>query len=206
MEKFKTFFDSLLSRSEQKVLLFFLFFGLLGYAIDLTKDGKTQESFSNKTIEKALENDVKVLFDIRTASGEELQLISGIGPKMAEKIIAKREEFESLEDLMSVKGIGSATFKKLSPHFIKFGKKFELKEKEEKSISSEYSKIVESININTAEADELVTIKGIGPVTAQKIIQFRVEKGNFKDIEDLLKVKGIGAKTLEKMRKFVIVQ
>jgi len=48
------------------------------------------------------------------------------------------------------------------------------------------------ININTAVEAELITIKGIGPVTAAKIIEYRAQKGKFRKKEDILKVKGIG--------------
>ena len=56
------------------------------------------------------------------------------------------------------------------------------------------------IDINKATLDELVSVPGIGPVTAQRIIDFREESGNFKSVDDLLKIKGIGEKLLEKIR------
>jgi len=49
----------------------------------------------------------------------------------------------------------------------------------------------DKININTASLKELITIKGIGNKTAQKIINYRKEN-KFKSIEDIMKVKGIG--------------
>jgi competence protein ComEA len=51
------------------------------------------------------------------------------------------------------------------------------------------------ININTADAETLQTLKDIGPVTAQKIIAHRTKNGPFKKKEDIKKVEGIGAKT-----------
>lgn len=56
------------------------------------------------------------------------------------------------------------------------------------------------IDINKATLDELTSIPGIGPVTAQRIIDFRKENGNFKTVDDLLKVKGIGEKLLDRIR------
>jgi competence protein ComEA len=56
--------------------------------------------------------------NINTASAEELQRISGIGPSMAEKIIAYRQEnhgFQSLDDLMQVNGVGAKKFARWSP-------------------------------------------------------------------------------------------
>src|SRR5699024_162333 len=48
------------------------------------------------------------------------------------------------------------------------------------------------ININTATQEELETLEGIGTSTANKIIQYRKENGNFKSIEDIKNVSGIG--------------
>ena len=61
------------------------------------------------------------------------------------------------------------------------------------------------ININTAGASELQQIPGIGPSTAQKILDTRKSYGAFKSVDDLLAIKGIGPKKLDKMRKHLSV-
>jgi len=61
------------------------------------------------------------------------------------------------------------------------------------------------ININTATAADLQQVPGIGPSTAQKIIDTRKSYGAFKSVDDLLAIKGIGPKKLEKMRKYLTV-
>jgi competence protein ComEA len=61
------------------------------------------------------------------------------------------------------------------------------------------------ININTAGATELQQVPGIGPSTAQKILDTRKSYGAFKSVDDLLAIKGIGPKKLEKMRKYLTV-
>jgi len=50
------------------------------------------------------------------------------------------------------------------------------------------------IDINSASFEDLEKIPGIGPVMADRIIQYRLKNGAFKTIEDLKKVKGIGDK------------
>src|ERR1700676_5672137 len=60
------------------------------------------------------------------------------------------------------------------------------------------------ININSASSEELQQVPGIGPVTAEKILQMRKSYGAFKSVDDLLAVRGIGAKRLEKMRKYLV--
>lgn len=46
---------------------------------------------------------------------------------------------------------------------------------------------------------------GIGPATAQKILQMRKSYGLFKSVDDLLAIRGLGEKRLEKMRKYLTV-
>ncbi len=61
------------------------------------------------------------------------------------------------------------------------------------------------ININTATVEELVSLPGIGPAYAKRIVEFREKNGPFKKVDDLLNVQGIGEKTLEKIRDKVTV-
>src|SRR6266478_1898187 len=61
------------------------------------------------------------------------------------------------------------------------------------------------ININTANSEELQQVPGIGPATAEKILQMRKSYGAFKSVDDLLSIRGIGRKRLEKMRKYLVV-
>ena len=60
------------------------------------------------------------------------------------------------------------------------------------------------ININTASADELKTLSGIGDVTAEKIIEYRSSTA-FKSKEDIMSVDGIGSKTYEKIKDDITV-
>ncbi|HWP30910.1 MAG TPA: helix-hairpin-helix domain-containing protein [Fimbriimonadales bacterium] len=62
------------------------------------------------------------------------------------------------------------------------------------------------ININTATEQELEELPGIGPVTAKRIVEYRLQTGGFKNVEQLLEVKGIGPKKLAAIRPFVTVQ
>lgn len=61
------------------------------------------------------------------------------------------------------------------------------------------------ININTADLILLQNIPGVGPSTAQKIIDYRTTSGRFKSIEDIKNVSGIGEKTFEKMKEYITV-
>jgi competence ComEA-like helix-hairpin-helix protein len=61
------------------------------------------------------------------------------------------------------------------------------------------------VNINTANSEQLQQVPGIGPATADKILQMRKSYGPFKSVDDLLAIRGLGAKRLEKMRKYLTV-
>ena len=61
------------------------------------------------------------------------------------------------------------------------------------------------VNINTASAEELDTLPGIGPAMAQRIIEFRETEGAFTAIEDIKKVKGIGEAKFEKMKDKICI-
>tara|TARA_B100000965_G_scaffold349571_1_gene322797 strand:- start:356 stop:700 length:345 start_codon:yes stop_codon:yes gene_type:complete len=56
------------------------------------------------------------------------------------------------------------------------------------------------VNLNTASAEELQSLRGVGPKTAALIVQWRDEEGPFQSVEQLLAIKGIGEKTLARLR------
>ena len=61
------------------------------------------------------------------------------------------------------------------------------------------------IDLNTATLEQLDTLDGVGPATAQKIIEFREEKGGFGSVEELGQVPGIGEKRMAAIRERVRV-
>lgn len=64
---------------------------------------------------------------------------------------------------------------------------------------------IEKINLNKATQTELETLPGIGPSTAEKIIAYRKENGNFKNIEDIMNVNGIGESKYNKIKDLISV-
>jgi len=62
-----------------------------------------------------------------------------------------------------------------------------------------------AVNLNTATKDDLSGIKGIGPVKAQSIIDYRKKNGSFKSVDELDNVKGFGSKSVNKVRSELIV-
>jgi competence protein ComEA len=62
------------------------------------------------------------------------------------------------------------------------------------------------INVNTASAEELAQLKGVGPKYAAKIVEYREKYGPFKTPEDLMNVPGIGPKIMESNKDLIIVE
>jgi competence protein ComEA len=59
------------------------------------------------------------------------------------------------------------------------------------------------VNLNTATLEQLDALDGIGPVTAQSILDYRAEQGGFESVDELDQVPGIGAATLAAIREDV---
>ena len=63
----------------------------------------------------------------------------------------------------------------------------------------------ERLDLNAATLDELCTLKGIGPVKAQAILDYRDSYGGFVCVEEIMEVKGIGESTYNKIKDYLYV-
>ncbi len=83
----------------------------------------------------------------------------------------------------------------------------DISELEDISVAHENSKSTSQgkININTATKEELQSLPGIGPVTAEKIIEYR-QNHKFSNIDDIKKVSGIGDKKFDSIKELIIVK
>lgn len=61
------------------------------------------------------------------------------------------------------------------------------------------------VDLNTADMDTLMTLPGIGPVLAGRILEYRQTHGSFTQIDDLLEIDGIGQKRLEAIREYITI-
>ena len=161
--------------------------------------------------------------NINIAFEEGLKELQGIGPVLAQRIIAERQQglFYSLSDLVRVSGIGegiAANIKEqdlacagvLDEGLASFEKEPLIEAEEEKEAAEEFivqdeeeteeeyiaqDKNICPVDINIASEDDLQNITGIGPVLAQRI----TEKRPFLSVYDLIIVSGIGEVTLQKI-------
>jgi competence protein ComEA len=63
----------------------------------------------------------------------------------------------------------------------------------------------EKINLNSANAEQLQSLPGIGPATAKNILDYRAKVGKFNKIEEIINVKGIGEKKFQKIKDRLVV-
>ncbi|HWP99037.1 MAG TPA: helix-hairpin-helix domain-containing protein [Vicinamibacterales bacterium] len=61
------------------------------------------------------------------------------------------------------------------------------------------------VNLNTATSAELQSLPGIGPRTAERIIEYRQKNGGFKKIEELMNIRGVGEKTFLRLKDRITV-
>jgi competence protein ComEA len=59
------------------------------------------------------------------------------------------------------------------------------------------------VNINTATAEQLSTVPGIGDKLATRIVEYRQKNGSFKTVQELMNVKGVGEKSFGKLEPFL---
>ena len=61
------------------------------------------------------------------------------------------------------------------------------------------------VNVNTASAEELIEVRGIGPALADRIIVYRTKNGPFKSLDNMTEIQGIGTAKLERIKSQVTV-
>jgi competence protein ComEA len=162
--------------------------------------------------------------DLNRAGTAELAQLEGVGPKLAERIVAHRRQqgpFRTVGALRQVSGIGPKTFARIQPwvcveagddtgEAVKSPGRREparqpVMAARRASSKKEAALAGALINVNEASAAELQRLPRIGPVLSQRIIEER-NRARFRSVDELRRVKGIGPKTLENLRPFVTVE
>lgn len=193
------------------ILIAFAFFLFIGY-----RNSKPVKITDGENIFK--QEDYKEV----QKNGEELKNSSGnitvyINGEVKKPGVYSLKGDSRVEDLIKISGgfkddadthkINLA--KKLKDEDYIYIEKIQKEEEQGKSISAEGKSGLDEdgvVNINTASLEELKTIPGVGDVTAQNIIDYREQNGDFSSREDIKNVDRIGDKTFEKLKDKIDVR
>ncbi|MBX3729698.1 MAG: ComEA family DNA-binding protein [Candidatus Sumerlaeia bacterium] len=117
--------------------------------------------------------------------------------------------FRRPEDLLRIAGIGTKTLQNLLPYIT-----VEAPPEAEPVAAVQAltpapqatPTLPQLININSATAEELAELDGVGPALAARIIEDRIRRGPFRNAEDLTRVSGIGPRIIERNRHRIAVR
>lgn len=166
------------------------------------------------------------IVNLNTATKAQLKTLSGVGEKTAQKILDYRSAFggfAKIEDIQHITGIGPKSFEKIKKDMT-VGNIAKLNIKPYRGTKKYAGKVVPGsktkkrayrrttvrytysgkVNINTARRSILERLPHIGRTTANRIIAFR-KKFKFNKIEELKKVKGFGDKLYESIKYYIKV-
>lgn len=147
------------------------------------------------------------VIDLNAGGVEDFISLPGIGPAAAQKIVAYRDgpdgqggtrddrPFTSVDDLKQISGFGDATIEKLRP----------LVTVSSVRSSGSTTPAPALLDLNAATAAQFDALPGIGPGTAQKIVDDRTANGPFRSVDDLDRVSGVGPTLIDKIRAQVMV-
>jgi competence protein ComEA len=149
--------------------------------------------------------------DPNTAPAGQLERLPRVGPALAARIIDDRERngpFRTADDLRRVPGIGPALAASLAPHLA-----LPPSPPPPPAVipppppppppSPAFAVNPPAVPINTATAEALVALPGVGPVLAARIVAYRDSAGPFRSADDLVKVAGIGPALRERLGPLV---
>jgi len=169
---------------------------------------------------------VRFPLELNQATSEQLQFIRGIGPVAAGRILEHRHAiggFTHISQLLEVSGIGPTTFERVTAYLYITGDGrwnpdghagLPPQQLEDDFYESYTPQVVAPeapvlmhfpLELNQATSEQLQLIRGIGPVTAGRILEHRHAIGGFTHISQLLEVSGIGPVTFERVTAYLYI-
>ena len=186
---------------------------LLAFNIDTSSKKDiviTERSYADEPASSSLtaaETTEIVYLDINEAGVDEFKQLEGIGEKLAENIVSFREEndgFSNIEEIMHVPGIGKGIFDKIKSSI--YVREPVYPTVTENDTTAEKTEEPLYIDINTAEAEKLAELSGIGEKLSAEIVDYREANGGFRNIEELMLVPGIGEGIFDKIKASIYVR
>ncbi|XP_029022290.1 endonuclease/exonuclease/phosphatase family domain-containing protein 1 isoform X2 [Betta splendens] len=147
--------------------------------------------------------------NINTATEEELMTLPGVNRSVAQNIVEYRDcigGFKKVEDLALVSGIGATKLEAIKLEICVSSRTSSSQHSPSSLRKDLEHQSCTGININTATAAQLMSIRGITEKIAKNVVIYREEHGPFKGIEDLVRVNHINSSLLDKIRFQVFVE
>ena len=136
--------------------------------------------------------------DVDRAGAVELTRLPGIGPALANRIVADRQShgaFGNIAGLRRVRGLGPSLLDRLRGHLTFGGVPAE----------AQSTSFPDAVDLNRATAADLVGLPGIGPARARAIVAFRDSAGPFRQLADLARVPGVPASLAGKLAGRLVI-
>jgi len=137
------------------------------------------------------------VLDINRVTIEDLDSLQGVGKVLAQRIIEfrdKRGGIRTLEELSGIEGLSPKKLALISQGLTTI------------ATAATVAPAPKILNLNTATAEELEALPGIGPTLANAILEVRRSKGGFRSLDDLQDVPGLGEATFLKFADRVAVR
>lgn len=159
--------------------------------------------------------------ELNHAEADELETLPDIGPVLAQRIIDHRRQhgpFTRSEQIMEVPGIGPKRFEKMAGRIYvdPYAAPFQAEAAPDRprtspafgsTSSSGPAKVgtdsQDKIDLNHASREQLESLPGIGPVLAERILDYRQRRGGFQSPEEVKNISGIGEKKYEQIRPLI---
>ncbi len=161
-------------------------------------------------------SDETVWLDLNTATAAQLARIPGVSKGLAEEITGYRKEiggFSSLSQLREIEGVPDALFSTFGDYLYLTPAETETAstaatQPQSPSDTEPIASATEPVflDLNTASAEELCRIPGIGKTTAAAITEYRSRIGSFTNRRQLLAVRGIGETTLSGIMDYLYIE
>ncbi|XP_068189105.1 endonuclease/exonuclease/phosphatase family domain-containing protein 1 [Antennarius striatus] len=147
--------------------------------------------------------------NINAATEEELMTLPGVSRVVAQNIVEYRDcigGFKKVEDLALVSGIGATKLESIKLEICVSSRTSSSQHSPSSLRRDPDPQSSTGVNINTATAAQLMSIRGISEKIAKNIVAYREDHGPFRNIEDLVRVTHINGSLLDRIRFQVFVE
>jgi competence ComEA-like helix-hairpin-helix protein len=145
--------------------------------------------------------------DPNTASADQLMRLPGAGRAVTARIVAERDSvvFRTIDDLDRVRGVGPATLERWAPFLTLPRAQAQAAgvTASAPAVTARSGRTAVPLDINTATAEQLEQLPGIGPSLAARIVAYRDSVGRFGNTTELERVRGIGPAMMAKLAPLV---